>query len=446
MVIRPQPKQEEFLSSSADIAIYGGSAGGGKTFALLLEATRHVANPDFGAVFFRRTFPQITREGGLWDTATDLYTKMGAVPRDGDMLFRWPSGCKITFSHLQLERNKLDWQGAQIPLICWDELTHFTWTQFTYLLSRNRSTCGIRPYIRGSCNPDPDHWLRTFLRWWIDDDTGLAIPERSGQIRWMAIINNETFWADTKEQLIEEYGEDVEPLSVTFIPASLDDNQAMVEADPGYRAKLKALPRHERAALLDGDWNARPVRGDYFQRHWFEIVDAAPVGTRWIRYWDRAATEPSAQNNDPDWTVGALVGITPDKRPIIGDIVRFRGRPKKVRQAIYRTALSDGDEVSIGLEGEPGSSGVADVDDLVTMLAGFDVRVRKARTNKEVSWRPLSAQAEAGNVMVIRADWNGSLFKELESVPDPSGHDDQADAVSGGYNELTAKKKKPMFG
>lgn len=435
--IRPQPgPQEAFLSTPADIAIFGGSAGGGKTYALLLEPLRHVGNKDFGAVIFRRTYPQIMSEGGLWDTAGPLYSGIGARPYTSpDPEFRFPSGATVKLRHLQHEKTKYDWQGSQIPLILWDELTQFPWTLFTYLLSRNRSMCGVRPYMRATCNPDPDHWLRTFLAWWIGED-GYPIPSRAGVIRWMAVLGGTTHWADSKEELVEQFGADVEPLSVTFIPATLDDNPALMEADPGYRAKLKALPKHEREQLLGGNWDARPVAGTYFQRHWFETLDVAPVKTRWVRYWDRAATEPSENNPDPDWTVGGLVGVTPDGYYIIGDVVRLRGTPRKVEDAILKTASRDGEDVQIGLEQEPGASGKTEAQYLARKLSGYNVRVNPKRHRKEQDWSPLSSQAEAGNVAIMRGAWNHELLSELEALPE-GAHDDQADAVSGAFMMLT---------
>lgn len=443
--IVPQAAQEAFLRSSADIAIFGGGAGGGKTWALLVEPLRHVNNGRFGAVVFRRTFPQINSEGGLWDTAEEIYPGVGGRGSQGKKIgFRFPSGAQVSFSHLQYESDRLAWQGAQIPLICWDELTHFSWRQFSYLLSRNRSACGVRPYMRATCNPDPDHWLRGFLDWWIGDD-GFPIRERSGAIRWMAIINNETHWADSREELIEQHGDWIEPLSVTFIQSLLEDNPALVAKDPGYRAKLKALPSHERDQLLGGNWDARPAAGTFFRREWFGMVNAAPAGAQWVRYWDRAATEPSSSSPDPDWTVGALVGRTPEGRTIIGDVVRFRGSPGKVRQAIANTAAQDGEDVLIGLEGEPGSSGKADAQHIAAQLQGYKVKINQARTRKEAMWSPVSSQAEAGNIDIVRGRWNDALMAELESIPD-SAHDDQADAVSGAYMLLNAPRKRPMLG
>ena len=77
-----------------------------------------------------------------------------------------------------------DGQGAQVP--GFDELTHSTKSQFFYMMSRNRSMCGVRPYIRATCNPDADSWVAEFISWWIDQETGLPIPERAGKVRYLS--------------------------------------------------------------------------------------------------------------------------------------------------------------------------------------------------------------------------------------------------------------------
>jgi len=195
--IEPQPgPQEAFLRSRCDITIYGGAAGGGKTWALLIEPLRHVANPDFGAVIFRRTNPQIMAQGGLWDESAKVYPLLGAAPNKTLALWRFPSGSKVKFAHLQHTQNMYDWMGSQIPMIGWDQLEHFTEEEFFYLLSRNRSTCGIRPYVRATCNPDASSWLAAFIGWWIDQTTGYPIPERAGQLRWFVRRNDELIWAE----------------------------------------------------------------------------------------------------------------------------------------------------------------------------------------------------------------------------------------------------------
>src|SRR6478609_4925227 len=104
--IKPQPGfQTKFLSSSADIAIGGGSAGGGKTFAELLEPTRHISNPNFNTVFFRRTTVQITNPGGLWDSSNKLYPLIGGRSNIQLREWRFQQGARVKFSHLEHENN-----------------------------------------------------------------------------------------------------------------------------------------------------------------------------------------------------------------------------------------------------------------------------------------------------------------------------------------------------
>ncbi len=333
-IIRPQAgPQTQFLGSPADIAIYGGSAGGGKTWALLMEPLRHIANPQFGAVFFRRSTVQVRNEGGLWDESEKLYPSIGASPKEHVLQWSFPSGASVSFAHLEHDKTVLNWQGSQIPLICFDELTHFSAKQFWYMVSRNRSMSAVRPYIRATCNPDADSWVAQFISWWINQDTGLPIPERAGVLRWFVRIGDAIIWADSPQELahytaVDENGVEapIPPKSVTFVPAKLTDNRALMAADPSYLVSLMALPTVERERLLGGNWKIRPAAGLYFQRSWCQLVDAAPHDIRWMRGWDLAGT-PKIESNDPDWTAGTLMGKTPDGRYFIADHRRDRLSP-----------------------------------------------------------------------------------------------------------------------
>jgi hypothetical protein len=122
-VLEPHPgPQSEFLSTSADIAIYGGQAGGGKTFALLMEPLRHSHLRRFGAVCFRREMTRITAEGGLWDESSDMYRPFGVRSRESPRLEHiFPSGARLQFGHLEHEKSKYAWAGAQIPLLLFDQ-------------------------------------------------------------------------------------------------------------------------------------------------------------------------------------------------------------------------------------------------------------------------------------------------------------------------------------
>jgi len=104
--IGPQPgPQKRFLTSRADITIYGGAAGGGKTWALLLEPMRNREIPDYAAVFFRRTTVQIRNPGGLWDESFKIYVPAGAEPFVNTLEWRFPSGAKVKFAHLEHEKS-----------------------------------------------------------------------------------------------------------------------------------------------------------------------------------------------------------------------------------------------------------------------------------------------------------------------------------------------------
>lgn len=436
--IRPQSgPQEAFLASSADIVIYGGAAGGGKSWALLLEPLRHVTrNAEFSAVIFRRNTTMVRNPGGLWDESFKLYGLTPAKPSQTTLEWSWPNGGKVKFAHLEHEKTVLDWQGAQISLICFDELTHFTRNMFFYLLSRNRSMCGVKPYVRATCNPDADSWVAEFIAWWIDPETGYPIPERAGKIRWFIRLNDSIVWGDVREALIEQYGEENLPKSATFIPASIYDNKALLASDPGYLANLMALPAVERERLLGGNWKIRPAAGLYFQRRWCEIVDAAPAGLDVVRYWDLAATEKT-DNNDPDWTVGIKLGRDRNSGGFyLMHAVRLRETPLKVEEAIRNTASADGKGVRIGLPQDPGQAGKAQAKYMVRQLAGYSVTTRPERGDKIVRFGPFSAQAQAGNVKVVRGPWNEDVFLSLESFPE-AAHDDDADACGGAFGMFT---------
>lgn len=304
--LKPQPGfQTAFLSSSADIVIGGGAAGAGKSYALLMEPLRHAHVAGFRSVIFRRTTVQVKNSGGLWDTSKEIYSKLvdtaGRSPHPTEAPPKWkfPSGATLLFSHLEHESTKFDWDGAQIALLGFDELIHFTPGQFWYLVGRNRSSSGVRPYIRATTNPQSSGWVKRLISWWIYPDDyeveslrGMPIIERAGVLRYLARWNESNYWGDTPQEAIAALPEEgrakyrIELVkSVTFIPGTLQDNRELTDKDLGYEGNLLAQDKRHGSRLLRGCWYDMEGENDLFRYE--DLYDAfnrsfLPVGQNYM--------------------------------------------------------------------------------------------------------------------------------------------------------------------
>lgn len=461
--------QWKFLSSRADITIGGGAAGSGKSYGLLADPLRFRDRKGFAAVIFRRTMPEITNPGGLCDEARNLYPSFGGLPREGGLEWVWPSGAKISFDHLQHETDVMKWHGSQVPLIEFDELTTFTSGQFWYLLSRNRSLCGVNPYIRASCNPDPDSWVADLLEWWIDQDTGFPIHERAGALRYFMRVGEELQWADKMEDLFhllpEDLPEGIEPRhlikSLTFIPGRITDNKYVMKANPEYYGWLMSMPPAERDRLLYGNWKIKSVKG-LFDPDWFLPVaerHEIPYDAQRFRFWDLAATEVvENKNDDPDWTVGTKLAHDKDTgRYWVEDVIRERLSPAKLDSLILNTAREDGEEVPVCIEEEGGSGGKITTHHFATLLDGFIYRGQPTAGKSKIKRaKPFASMAENGLVKLVRAKWNRGWLERIRSFGTENAKDDEGDSASGAY--VFSKggfrqagvigvsiKRKPMF-
>jgi len=456
--VRPQPGgQEAFLASEADIAIFGGVAFAGKTFALELEPIRHHKVGGFRGIIFRRTRPELTRPGGLWDESKKIYPHLGAEPLVGPLKWTFPSGAVVEFGACQLPTDVESWKSAQIAYLGIDQAELFTGPMIWYLFGRNRTTCGIRPYMRMTCNPDPDCWLaeydehnRTFngfLGWWLNPDTGLPIQERAGQLRWMLRAGDETdaiLWADSREQVIalgRERGikeADLLPKSVTFIPGHMEENVLGMQADPGYRATLLAGTFIERERLLNGNWKIRASTGNVFSRGWFEIVDAVPVGAQRVRYGDKAATKDKTEKGNPRGARSASVRMARHNGIYYVEHAHAARMNVAEREALWRSLAETDPEGTVQwVEQEPGSGGKESAEATIRNLAGFSVYADRVTGDKLLRSQPLAAQAYAGNVKLVRGPWNAEFLDELHAFP-KGARKDSVDAASGAFNKLAA--------
>lgn len=387
--------------------------------------------------------------GGLWDASFELYQKYPGAQaiKSPAPYWKFPSGAKVSFRHLERDESVHKWQGTEICLLEFDELTHFSEKQFFYMLSRNRSTSGIKPYVRASCNPDADSWLADFISWWIDQETGYAIPERSGMIRFMARINEEIVWGDTPEEVIRKANEadyDVEITaddikSVSFVASSIEDNKILLKKDKGYLANLKALSIVERERLLYGNWKIKAAKGLFFPRSALpDLLTEIPNDvTKWVRAWDLAATDTD-EGGDPAYTASVLLGKRRNGRYVIADATNNRLKAEKVRALVKQCAVSDKAKykrVRIRMSIDPGQAGKEQSQSYVKMLAGFSISTVKESGSKESRAEPFAAQWQAGNVDVVAGPWTEALLGQYESFPE-SKFKDMVDAGSNAFNEL----------
>ena len=423
-------RQAAFLSSPAFETLYGGAAGGGKTQALVMGALRHIGKPHYNAIIFRRTFPEL--EGEVIPVSRQWYPFCGGRYNAVQHCWHFPSGARIHFGHLQHEHDVERYQGWQFQYVGYDELTHFTERQYTYIVnSRVRSAHGIPARVRSGTNPGGEGHEWVMRRWapWLNPESKVrAVP---GERLYYRNGNDGEEWQSESTP---------EALSRVFVPALLTDNPHLIKNDPAYQERLRGLDRVTRAQLLGGDWLVKPSAGAYYKRSWFRIIDAAPSQvTGRVRHWDLAATAPS-EGNDPDWTVGVKMARTKDGMFIIEDITRFRESPGAVEQAIRNTAEADGKGCSISIPQDPGQAGKSQSKALALLLAGFIFSSKPETGDKVTRQKPLSAQAEAGNVALVRGPWLEKFFQELEAFPSKGVHDDQVDAAAGAFDALCSDK------
>lgn len=184
-----------------------------------------------------------------------------------------------------------------------------------------------------------------------------------------------------------------------------------------------------------GQHQQRPIarEGGMFKRHWFadRIKSAPPLGIRWVRHWDLAASKGKKSPR----TAGVRLGKAPDGSFWVGHVEKTQDDGNEVRKLIKAIAESDGRSIEISLPQDPGQAGKVQARDLVAMLAGWHVKAEPETGDKVTRAQPFADQCEAGNVYLVAGEWNREYLDELCLFPG-GNFKDQVDASSGAFAKL----------
>jgi predicted phage terminase large subunit-like protein len=217
-------------------------------------------------------------------------------------------------------------------------------------------------------------------------------------------------------------------------PRSTDGELLFPERFPRDVVERDKVPMGSYAVAGQFQQRPAPRSGGMFQRGDFEVVDSLPAKVRRrVRAWDFAASKPKA-GKQPDWTVGLRMAFV-DGVFYVDDVLRGRWSASEVEKTLKNTASQDGLNVTIRMPQDPGAAGKADAETKVKLLAGYAAVVKPITGDKATRARPASAQAEAGNVKLLRGPWNEAFLDEVCGFPNVM-FDDQVDAFADALNEL----------
>ena len=495
VVIKPHPgPQTWFLASRAFMVLFGGAAGGGKSWVLIYAAILNGVNtPGWTGLIVRNKQKDLDQPDGLWTIAQELGRLTGghcrsSSPRD----ITWPGGGRLVFDYLA-DGNYRNYKGSALSYLGIDEANECSIEAIIFLMSRLRTTCGAEPVVRMTCNPDPDHELAKWVdpHFLIDGGPDDGCPDRSqsGRIRYFArrAKDDQFCFADTRKEAARLADRKIGLVkSFTFIDALLPDNPSLA-GDPAkledYLATLALQGAVIEDQLVRGNWRTRAESSGMLALALWGGIDGRlvePISQiiKWVRAWDLASTKSKPGAKNPDWTVGWTVGWDAFGRWYVADVVLCRLESGGVDDLLSKTASEDGPGVTQVIEQDPASAGKRDVKTTRAVLksggnCGPVVSVL-ANKKKTVKARPMSNELRLGMVghrprehaydkgpraprgyFLNASGWMDRVYRDLgvgvttvgkivlhqiDRFFDPKIKDDVPDAASIAHNHGTPKK------
>lgn len=481
------PKQEQMLSNDAQILVIGGAMGSGKTYLQQLIGLRYIDDPNTTIVTFRRTMDEIKGQGGVWDTAEDIYMSLHPAyrpkPTRSALKFEFPSGATSVYKGMELVKDAKKNQGLQFTLCNFDEGTLFEWEQIEYLFQRMRSASKYKSRIIISTNPDPDHKIAELIDWYLDEE-GYPDPEKCGVLRYFIRKNGDFEWGDSREEVGLKFGIPEDKwessiLSFSFIGATIYDNPVLRETNPEYESFLEGMNPVDKARNLHGNWYARASGTQLWKREWVRgeegerVKRLSDVPTDAIRYraWDKAYKDKTVNNPAVDFTAASpqilkssdgfyyLLGNYSDEcydpeEEVKSPRDRIYGRFRELAGArdlkILHQSLHDGNDCNVVLTKDNGA-GVTDHTFTVTRLIenGIIVKEDKASGNtpdkKLMDFQPFCNACSNHVVYIVEESFPNKAtleawYKELENFDPAKGStsarkDDWVDATSSAFNK-----------
>ena len=424
------PKQDACLSSQNLEVLFGGAAGPGKTALLTIAALQYADMPNYSALLLRTTMAELEMRGSLIDLSKRWLANTDAQWQEQKKRWFFPkTNGIIKFGYLERDDQKWQYGSAQFHFIGLDEAAQFkNEDTYKFMFSRLRKDANdpIPLRMRLASNPigPGAAWLKKRF---------ITSPESDNLRDEPCFLCDHLHWTEKCPNPQCECPLNPNSIPRLYVPAKLKDNPYIDVAT--YRRSLAQLDPYTRQALEDGDWDAKPP-GRMFQRAWFPTVDRRPADPLCrVRFWDLAATQEDKKKN-PSWTCGVRMSYTEEGIFTVEHVVRVRETPGNVKALVKQTAAADPPGTAIYIEEEPGSSGKFVTAEYIKYLPNYAVKGYPVRGDKAVRASPYAAQAESGNVRLVKAEWNEVYLDEHTQFPSTTVKNDQVDGSSGAYMVL----------